>query len=190
MQWRGRWAGSTVACMASGPSLTPQDCETVHAARVPTIVTNTTFRLCPWADVLFGFDGRWWREHGDEVVKVFGGEKLTCSPMGKSLGVTTLHQQPWFQGFNNSGAAAISLAIVGGAKRIVLLGYDCQKTGGKTHWHGSHPKTLGDALSLPRWPFHFKQVAKLAKAAGADVVNCSRATALTCFLRAELEDTL
>lgn len=189
-QWRARWTGQTVACIASGPSLTPADCEFVRSAKIPTIVTNTTFRLCPWADVLFGFDCRWWREYHDEVSKVFAGEKLTCSPMGPKLGVTTLHQQSWFQGFHNSGAAAISLAIVGGAKRIILLGYDCQKTGGRSHWHEPYEKPLGDALSMPRWPFHFKQVERLAKTASCHVINCTRATALTCFERGSLEEAL
>lgn len=185
--WTGRWAGRTVACLASGPSLTREDCDRVHVAGLPTIVTNTTFRLCPWADVLFGFDARWWREHLSEVSKVFEGERLTCSPVGRALGVPTLHGAQWFTSYHNSGAAAISLALASGAKRVVLLGYDCQKTGGMTHWHGDHPKTLGNAVSMPRWPHHFKQVARRAQSLGVEVVNCSRETALTCFPRAPLE---
>jgi hypothetical protein len=188
--WRDRWAGRTVACLASGPSLTREDCDRVHAAGLPTVVTNTTFRLCPWADVLFGFDARWWREHLSEVSKVFEGERLTCSPVGRALGVPTLHGAQWFTTYHNSGAAAISLAFASGAKRVVLLGYDCQKTGGMTHWHGDHPKTLGNAVSMPRWPHHFKQVARCAQSLGIEVVNCSRETALTCFPRAPLESIL
>lgn len=188
--WRGRWASQTVACLASGPSLTREDCDRVRAAGVRAIVTNTTFRMCPWADVLFGFDVRWWREHLAEVSGVFEGERLTCSPVGRAIGVPTLHGVPWFTTYHNSGAAAISLAVVSGAKRVVLLGYDCQKTGGKTHWHGDHPKTLGNAVSMPRWPHHFKKVSRYAQASHVEVVNCSRETALTCFPRMTLDAAL
>ena len=73
---------------------------------------------------------------------------------------------------------------------MILLGYDCQKTGGKTHWHGDHPKALGNAHSLPNWPRFFANVAKYAITDGTPVVNCSRATALNCFPRAELKDML
>lgn len=189
--WINRWKGKTVACLASGPSLTAEDCETVRAAGLPTIVTNTTFKLCPWADVLFGFDSAWWREYKKEVDEVFKGARLTCSLAGRSFGIDTLHQQDaWFRSFGNSGTAAISLAVVGGASRVLLLGYDCQKTGGKTHWHGDHPKTMGNARSMPTWPRRFKQVSAFAQSKGVPVLNCSRETALACFPRVSLDQAL
>lgn len=189
-EWVGRWAGRTVVCLASGPSLTPDDCNLVRLSGHPTIVTNTTFRLAPWADVLFGFDSKWWKEYGNEVAGVFKGDRVTCSVVGHSLGIATMHQQHWFRHFNNSGASAISLAIIGGAKRVILLGYDCQKTDGKTHWHGDHPRALGNAHSLPNWPRFFANVAKYAKTVDIPVLNCSRATALACFPRVELENVI
>lgn len=188
--WHDRWQGRTVICLASGPSLTPEDCETVRQTGHPVIVTNTTFRLAPWADVLFGFDGKWWREYRAEVEATFGGEKLTFSSAGPSLGVRTLHREAWFTHFHNSGASAISLAVVAGASRVLLLGYDCQKTGGKAHWHGDHPRSLGNAKSISNWPTQFRGVARYAKSKGVEVLNCSRSTALTCFPRASLEDAL
>lgn len=69
-----------------------------------------------------------------------------------------------------------------------MLGYDCQRTGGKVHWHGDHPKGLGNAGSMPKWP---QQFAKLKAAmAGVEIINCSRETALTCFTRGDLETCL
>jgi len=189
--WIDRWKGKTVACIASGPSLTEDDCELVHRAALPTIVTNTTFRMCPWADVLFGFDTAWWREYRKEVEESFKGERLTFSPAGPSYGVQTLHgQDAWCRPFGNSGTAAISLAIAGGAGRVILLGYDCQKTGGKTHWHGDHPAKLGNARSMPNWPKKFEALAKFAATKETRVLNCSRETALRCFPRAVLSEVL
>jgi hypothetical protein len=184
-EWVGRWVGRTVACVASGPSLTPDDCDAVRAAGLPTIVTNTTFRLCPWADVLMGFDGRWWREYRAEVDEVFKGRKLTCSQL-KTVGAESLYGVPWFRLFANSGASAISLAISAGARRVLLLGYDCQMTGGRAHWHPDHPKSLTNCKSMPNWPQIFASVAKFAKSKDVEVVNCSRETALKCFPREDL----
>lgn len=187
-EWIDRWKGLEVVCIASGPSLTEADCESVRISGRPVIVTNTTFRRCPWADVLFAFDYRWWREYRAEVAS-FKGARVCCSQI-KQEGVQVLIQQDWYQHFHNSGASAIALAVVSGARRILLLGYDCQKTYGHTHWHGDHPKSLGNAKSIGNWPKHFKNVAKYAADRGVEVLNCSRETALTSFPRAELEQVL
>lgn len=185
-EWTGRWAGRTVACIASGPSLTADDCEAVRQAGLPTIVTNTTFRLCPWADVLMAFDGKWWAHYADEVQASFKGQRIACSKASVKYGATNIGVEKWFKSFNNSGAAAIALAAFGGADRIVLLGYDCQKTGGKTHHHGDHPAALSNARSIGNWPTHFKNVARFAAEKGTAVVNCTRETALKCFERSHL----
>lgn len=88
----------------------------------------------------------------------------------------------------NSGAGAIALAAQMGAERIVLLGYDAQKTGGRAHWHGDHPKGLGNAGTVAKWPEQFRAV--IGSLRGARVINASRATALTCFPRQSLEAAL
>lgn len=185
-----RWKGRTVVCIASGPSLTPDDCELVHRAGHPSIVTNTTFRLCPWADVLFAFDIQWWRLYRSEVEANFCGKRVTCSSHGRSVGVFSMENVPQFTHFGNSGTAAISLALLGGAARIVLLGYDCQASQGRTHWHGDHPKELSNAASLHTWPAKFLLLAQFAKRKNVPVLNASRETALNCFPKVRLEDAL
>lgn len=92
--------------------------------------------------------------------------------------------------FCNSGAAALSLAASRGARRIVMLGYDCQRTGGKTHHHGDHPRPLSNAKSLPLWAGRFRDAARHLAQLGAEVINASRVTALTCFKRDTLESAL
>lgn len=184
------WQGRTVVCIASGPSLTAEDCELVHASGHPVIVTNTTFRLCPWADVLFAFDAKWWAVYHEEVKQVFKGRRISYSRSVSHLAIESTHMSGWFHNFGNSGACAIAIAIAGGAKKIVLLGYDCQKTGGVTHWHPDHPKGMSNAASIKQWPGQFKNVAMEAKDKGAEVVNASRETALKCFERQTLEAAL
>jgi len=189
-EWLGRWAGQTVVCIGSGPSLTQDDCHLVRDSGLSTIVTNTTFRMCPWAEVLLAHDAKWWALYKDEVNETFSGRKVTCSatsiPNVHSLKSTML-----FHPFGNSGAAAISLAAIGGAKKIVLLGFDCQPAeDGKRHWHDDHPAPLKNAVTIDRWHLKFAKVADYAKRKKAQVVNASRQTALKCFDRLPIEDAL
>jgi hypothetical protein len=189
VDFRGKWQGQTVVCIASGPSLTAADCEMVKAARLPTIVTNTTIKLCPWADVLVGFDGAWWTLYAPELVD-YKGLRVTCSNSGSRAGAIPMHKNPGFRAFGNSGCAAIALAVLGKPRRIVLLGYDVQHTDGRKHWHADHPAPLGNAKGVKLWPAKFAKVADHAARHGVPVVNASRETALTCFPRARLEDEL
>lgn len=88
---------------------------------------------------------------------------------------------------SNSGAQAINYAYLLGAKRIILLGYDMQHTGGKAHFFGSHPPQLAFANHAV-YVQTFTQLAKDLEAEGAEVINCSRDTALTQFPRDTLEN--
>lgn len=88
----------------------------------------------------------------------------------------------------NSGAAVLGLAAYWFARRIVLLGYDLQHTGGKAHWHGDHPPRLGNAGGWRDWPDQFR--ALMPRLQGIEVINASRETALTLFPRATIEEAL
>jgi hypothetical protein len=202
---RPDWKGRTVVCIASGPSLTQEDCDAVHAAGMPTIVTNTTFRRAPWADMLFGFDSKWWRSpvekgfdgrpwssHRDEVYGIgFKGRLVSASQIASNLGIESTFCVPWFRQYANSGACAISMALAGGALRIVLLGFDCQNgPNGEKHWHGDHAKGLSNCLSMPRWGQLFKRVAEDARTQGVPVINATRSTALRWFPRMDLIEAL
>lgn len=90
----------------------------------------------------------------------------------------------------NSGYQAINLAYQFGAAKIILIGYDMQHTGGKTHWHGDHPKGLTNAQGIEGWRKCFTPLAEDLAAIGVDVVNCSNETALTCFRRSTLQAEL
>lgn len=132
-------------------------------------------------------DREWWGVHGDEVLSTFTGARFSNNSIATKYGVRKLPNT--FKAYRNSGAAAVSLAAHMGAQRIVMLGFDCQHTGGKTHWHGSHPKGLGDAGSVDKWCKSFADLAKDLRGR-VEVVNASRATALDCFERVNLEDVL
>lgn len=182
--------------LASGPSLTPEDVERVRVWRCSSVermvvVTNTTFRLAPWADFLFSHDPSWLAANGAEVRQMFSGKFYSQSTLAQNHGAECVRGK--FKHFLNSGACAISLAIAEGAKVVYLLGVDCQETGGKKHWHEDHPVDKngnGNASSIGRWPEDFAKVAEWAHKQQVDVLNCSRSTALRCFPLMELEAVL
>jgi hypothetical protein len=190
--WVGRWAGRTVAVIASGPSLTLEDVTKIRDAAFPTIVTNTTWEIAPWADVLFAYDLRWWTKYLEKVRAAnFRGDLVTCSRLARKYDLEPLVDVGWFHTFSQSGASAISLAITTRARRVILLGCDCKPSkDGAKHWHGDHPHELSNAASLKLWPPLFKRVAKHARDNGVEVINCTRDTALECFPRISLEEAL
>jgi hypothetical protein len=75
-----------------------------------------------------------------------------------------------------------------GAKKIILLGYDMQPTGGKDHFFGPHPH--GRPLPYTLFLFHFSSIVEPLKAAGVAVINASRETALGIFPRMPIEEAL
>jgi hypothetical protein len=194
--------GGTVVCIASGPSLCNVDVAAVKRWRFGSgsgagkakagtapegrrvIVTNTSFRIAPWADALFAMDEAWWRKYRAELsASDFAGERWSCDEVA---GANQIDRAA----IKNSGAGAIIAAVRWGAARVILLGYDAQKTGGAAHWHGDHPPGLGNAGCVGQWPAQFEKVAAFIAPAGVKVLNASRATALTCFPRVDLSGAL
>jgi hypothetical protein len=133
-------------------------------------------------------DRDWWDLHLTEVNETFRGQRFSNNPLSSRYNVTKLPNDGTFKVYGNSGAAAINLAATSGAKRIIMLGYDCQKTGGKAHWHGDHPRLLGNAGRIENWPKRFQELRD--DLTGLNIVNCSRATALTMFSRMDLDEAL
>jgi hypothetical protein len=90
---------------------------------------------------------------------------------------------------DNSGGAAINLAVILGAKTVLLVGYDMGTDDkGRSHFH---EKTA----TMTRSPYDKfrKLIATMVeplKAAGITVINCSRRTALDAFPTQPLREAL
>lgn len=72
----------------------------------------------------------------------------------------------------------------------MLLGFDMQVgPTGESHWFGDHPKGKGFAnpVVFNSWINHLKVMARDLADQSVDVFNASRATALGCFTRAQIE---
>lgn len=94
---------------------------------------------------------------------------------------------------SNGGFQSMMLARAFGARLVVLVGFDMQRTGGACHFFGEHPKAGAIKLSDGN-PENFRQcfidAAPALKAEGLDIINCTISSALTCFRRADLAATL
>lgn len=171
-----------VAVIASGPSLTVEDCEVVRRSGISTVAVNSSWRAAPWASVLYAGDSCWWENYGREAA--ITAEHWTASRQAAIRYGINYHRSV---GLSNSGARAIRFALERGADQVILLGFDCSVADG-THWHGDHPATGNpDAARCRQW---MRDFLKIAAEYPGRVVNCSRRTALDCFPRSTVGELL
>lgn len=195
-----------VVCLATGPSLTQADVDYVRD-KATVLCVNDAHRLAPWAAAIFSSDRYWWRHH--RGVPSFKGYRATIeySPGRYAAELLTFAPEMHFlrqTGHNgletnleglrtcgqNSGGAALNLAVHLGAKRIVLLGYDLGDTTGQKHFFGPHPSPLSNTHNFPRWRAAFDTMAEPLRDAGVEVVNCTVITSLSSFPCLPLRETL
>lgn len=198
------WSNETAVVLACGPSLCKFDVDYIkHKARV--IAINNSYVLAPWAEILYACDARWWRHHnyvscfkGDRWTQENNGSTWRGEAEGNGINVISskngvgLSVEPSLIHLGmNSGFQAINMAYLCGARRIILLGFDCGVWDrNKTHFFGKHP----DSLERPS-PYHLfrKTLSKIAidlDDNGVDVVNCSRMSTLTCFKTGKITEIL
>lgn len=182
----------TFAVLASGPSMSQAVADAVRDLRV--IVVNTTFRLAPWAEILYAADEQWWRETPDAMR--FAGRKVSIKP--NTLAGLEIMENTGDLGFdpkpgclrtgNNSGYQAVHLAAQLGARRILLCGFDM----GGGHWHGRHPAPLRDTPQeyYAKWARNFESLAKDLDARGVEVINCTPGSRLSAWPIVPLAEAL
>jgi hypothetical protein len=198
------WDGATCAIFASGPTLTADQVERCRAAGLRAIAVNNGYRIAPWADAHLFYDLRWWGWHeAAPEWRAFAGRiftlengylasrdpRITCIRMNQSAAGLSLNPCEINHG-KNVGFGAINLAVLLGASRIVLLGYDMRRVDGRTYWHPDHPcmthPRVFEATMLPM----FDALPGLLEAAGVSIVNCTPRSALRAFPMASLESEL
>lgn len=193
-----------MAILATGPSLTQADVDLCRG-QVRVMAINDAHRLAPWADVLYSSDRQWWPHY--KGVPTFAGRKFGIgSAVGKAnpfahypdiavlknTGYTGLELEPTgLRNGQNSGYAAVNLAVHFGVSRILLLGYNMSYPGGKAHFFGNHPPGLtqheGLYVSFRR---AFESLVEPLRTLGVEVVNCTPNTSLSAFPCMAIHDAL
>lgn len=215
------WEGRTVVCLASGPSVTQRQIELTRGHTVLAI--NDNYLVAPWAEVLYFADHKWWVWHctgiekkwpwvqfsAEEVKKAFAefkGQKVTIKhqPMAEGPDIFALRNDgaeglcfkpDGIRTGMNSGYQSLNLAILAGAKKILLLGYDFNFPGGRSHAHNGHKDEKGIEHKMPESAYtnYAKQFASMMKDVrklNVDIVNCNRDSALRQFRFGTLEEEL
>lgn len=182
-----------VVVLASGPSLTAEDIEATRG--ITTIAINSTIFSAPHADYCCAYDDKWWVKYGDEV-KEIGCKMISCSIKAHTFGVKRIPKTNSKELTrdtaicSSSGHHGICYAIMLGATKVILLGFDCQHTDGKRHHHPDHPEGFGNADKPERWIVEHERIAEGAKKLGVRIINCTRQTALECYERMPLSEAL
>ena len=200
------WLGETAVCLGTGPSLTTDDVESCRG-RGRVICVNDAYRMAPWADALYAADAAWWKVHED--ARSFKGACYTAEGLTNETrnvvipGVTILKHGGWkglstkpdricygVSGGNHSGYQALNLAVLYGAKRILLLGYDMQWADKRNHFFGQHPSPLQNSSHYDLFMRCYLSALEPLRALGVTVINCTRDTELTCFPQMSLDEAL
>lgn len=151
--------------------------------------------------MLYACDLKWWDAYHAETAD-FPGERWTQDEQAaKKYGLR------WVRGSvgydlsldperihygGNSGFQCLNMAVLAGASRVILTGYDMGHLGGRAHWHPDHPGGMHNPSEgqCARWREAFATAARQLADLPVEVINCSRHTRLDCFPKAKLEDVL
>jgi hypothetical protein len=192
------WQWETVAVIATGPSLTREQCEIVRDKGWKILAVSNAYRMAPWCDVIYAGDLNWWKTYEREARETSPQAALwTCSNTAaarfnlnfvqgnnsKGLGHAIIHTN------GNSGSQAINLAYLWGAKKMRLLGFD-MKPGedGAKHFFGNHPPRLVQQMLFAEWIKRLKPVAEDLAKRGVEVINCTPGSALPWFPMTDVRD--
>lgn len=96
----------------------------------------------------------------------------------------------WIHYGQSSGYQAINLAFHWGARRMLLLGFDCGTVNNMRHWFGDHPKPLNQPSPYSEWLKNFGRLAIDLAERGVTVINCAPKSHLQCFKKATVEQCL
>ncbi len=154
--------------------------------------------------MLYACDGMWWRERAG--ARDFAGERW--SSIGRpgrfrhndkskeqaayGLNLVFGEDKPGFSTSpecihygSNSGFQAVNLALLLGARDIVLCGFDMSGH----HFFGAHKPPLRNTQSYVNFIRAFTAAAKQLPP-GIRILNASPTSALTCFPRMTIDDAL
>lgn len=92
----------------------------------------------------------------------------------------------------NGGFQVFNLVVRAGAKKIILLGFDCSLRHG-AHHHGRHPPGLNNPTQagVDAWRGHMERAAPVVAALGVTVINAGGAlSTIESYPKMTLEEAL
>lgn len=196
------WSARPLAIVACGPSARLAGVEALQG-RATVLAIKKSVELVPFADAVYGCDGAWWR--GVAGLPDFRGLRLAHEPRAcgdyglRRIGIpqpkgdALLFGETGVVGAGgNSGFQALNLAVQLGARRILLVGFDCSLQLG-LHWYGRN-KFVGqsnpDEDNFRRWKAALEAAAPVLAARGVEVVDAAPRGALQAYPKASVAEAL
>lgn len=179
--------------VGGGPSLKGLDWNRLRGKYLVAI--NRAFQTLPFARFIYFSDARFFHWHA-EALRVHTGLKITGDPSIKDWHVHNMKftgleglelERGGLRTGNNSGHAAINLAVHLRPKRIILLGYDMAYSGAQTHWHDGYPVAPG---AIHKMLPYFETMLPVLAQLNIDVVNANPDSAIQCFRKESLNNVL
>lgn len=180
----------TCIVVAGGPSAA--DFSAADFELFPVIAVNDAYRIHPRAEILYAADSAWWQAHIGPIRKAgFAGHLVTCDGYAaQRYGIERVwvEHTPGLsqrQGvlraggtIGNSGAQAINLATLCGARRLVLVGFDMRRLRDREHWFGDHPSGVRRESPYAEFVKGMAQMAADLDRLGFEILNASTESAL------------
>lgn len=187
---------SVVYIIGGGPSLKSFDWNQLRGKKI--IAINRAYEVLPWAEVLYWTDSRFYKWYKTDIDK-FGGLKVTCRPfptMPDSISLLKANnsrkldmRDSYISHGNNSGYAAINLAVKLGAKKIYLLGYDMNSKKNESHWHDGYKSNHNHNI-YPKMIAQFQGLEKELEKINVEVFNANPKSKLEIFRKCTIEDAI
>jgi hypothetical protein len=205
--WWPDWAGQYVAIIGGGPSLKRSEVDMLKG-RIRTVAINEAYQLLS-PDVLYSCDFKWWQLRYNNV-KNMQCLKVTqdVQAAGHFQGLQRIRLRSGANGNycmpflmdewgevgsgQGSGFQVVNWMAQMAVKGMALLGFDGCEVNGQIHWHGRH----GEGLNNPNnstfigWKNWMENAAPKLQELNIDMVNCSAISAIGCFPKITVEDTL
>jgi len=127
-----------------------------------------------------------------KVVLNISGRRYGCDvysvPISKNPEMTFDLKEGLYDG-EDSGFAALNLAVCLGVKTIYLLGYDMEGDGkGNQAWFHDGYKQVGKERNYKDWIKHFEKIASLLERKKIKVINLNPDSVLKCFEFGKFEE--
>ncbi len=198
------FAGQTVAIVGGGPSHADIDLDLLRGHRF--IAINSACRKVrpiATADDWLYFHDNSWAENRADLVRDWPGRVVSPNRSVKARlkGDADRINFDWVAEHmaapndavgGSSGHAAACAAAVLGAKRIILIGFECRHVNGRTHGHDDYGDQSGDIYAafrdnfLPGW----RALAPAFKRMGVQIINATPQSAVAEFPFMPLRDAL
>ena len=181
------FSNEPVFLVGGGPSLKLFNWRLLDDKQV--IAINRSFQKLPHATIVYFSDERffnWYKdsllEHGGHLISV--AKRIDHDRVHKFKRVgrsgLSLKMGSLCTG-NDSGYAAINLAVLFKAKTIYLLGYDMCFSGKRSHWHDGYPTYNEEKRLVEKMLPHYQSLSEFTTILNVDIINLNLESQIQVF---------